>query len=1173
VANPNLKGLQQHTRDALLAGLAEASRAGLKPRINSAFRSHDEQQQLYNAYLARGKTGLPAAPPGASDHESGEAVDLSELGGRQKELADILQRHGFHWGGEADHVHFRYSAPPSALADALTGGSKAPRSNLAAALQGGTTPAAPTDSKLAAALTRRQKVVRPTAARGGDTSDRSALAAAMGATPATAPTTAPPPVPAPAGGGLAAALAATTPTTATATAPAGLAESLGGTVKLSAPVQAQAQPAAVHDMHGFTTSPASDPGAALHSLSRAVTAADNGKNAYLNTVAEEVAAHGFGAAFSAATHKKAELAAREALVDLEHDVPPHYTRTLAGLEKGKSNRLLYNAGATVDYIAGAITDPSQAVFGPAAEIVAPPIKAGAKALLKKTLGPATEAMVRAAEAKAPGAVAAIRGAGQKVATIGEAIGFGPNAKLKREVAQPYQLEMERRIGKLGQVVRELRDYTIKRRKALPEFSQGISQFQADVANHPTLSQAHGPMQGMVSYLLTQDIGDRADQLVLPPTAMRQASAFAKRYQISLPDALHYANRVLVEANDTIGSLERTGAAHAGSLSTAGTARQEFMADFASRLFSGRKAGARLGEVGSHSIAGTEIPNLRRSVFANLTERLSQEGTHVAPVTPGQPLRPGWAQIPDAESFGALRGKQAPAPIVRLLQSEALSSHYPAPGEKDEVTALGHKALSVWAKVVGVTKKGYLSNPGTLLANAGSNGVASEIAARRSGVNPGKIGTNFPKSASEVWTFLRTGKPSADIEEFSRYSNSFVDSMASTAGLAAAKTPADVAGTAGRVVRIGGRAFYLPPGRELAAQAGNALVGLHGGTEQAFKLSLFKALKGKLGPEKAAEVVERHLFDYGDRSALLEAADRYGLWVFNAYPLKAWQLFADTAAHRPDLLLRFPRLKRMLTQEFGAGPAAEQLPEHQQGLMTIPIGPNRFINLGRYFPLTEQMETASSLLHGHAGAPTAQSLIQHSLPGTALSVAFGRNPMTGADLVPPGTPPDEARDIQMRALRQGYLPSLAPGGRGLERIGKALRHEAGPGKYGKPQPIGEALSQTLAGVPVYHAEEKQERLAPQLEKRAAAAEAYLHQARAEAEHLPNPYAANLATSKVNPQMLRRLVKDNGSYLKREVLNAENYDAHGQLNDTGKKRLRRALLYRLAIADYYRQQPHQ
>jgi hypothetical protein len=47
--------------------------------ITSAFRTHAEQDVLYRRFLAGDNNGLPALPPGDSDHERGLAFDMARI--------------------------------------------------------------------------------------------------------------------------------------------------------------------------------------------------------------------------------------------------------------------------------------------------------------------------------------------------------------------------------------------------------------------------------------------------------------------------------------------------------------------------------------------------------------------------------------------------------------------------------------------------------------------------------------------------------------------------------------------------------------------------------------------------------------------------------------------------------------------------------------------------------------------------------------------------------------------------------------------------------------------------------------------------------------------------------------------------------------------------------------
>lgn len=114
LANLHINTTVKNAFRIFLQGLLNETK-GIRVDITSTTRTLEKQQQLYNDYIARGKTGLPAAPPGASAHELGMAIDfnISDIVTRQI-LADgtstkavweqykvgvIALRSGLRWGG------------------------------------------------------------------------------------------------------------------------------------------------------------------------------------------------------------------------------------------------------------------------------------------------------------------------------------------------------------------------------------------------------------------------------------------------------------------------------------------------------------------------------------------------------------------------------------------------------------------------------------------------------------------------------------------------------------------------------------------------------------------------------------------------------------------------------------------------------------------------------------------------------------------------------------------------------------------------------------------------------------------------------------------------------------------------------------------------------------------
>lgn len=77
---------------------------GNRVKLNSAFRDPQKQQELYAEYIARGKTGMPVAPPGTSKHEFGKAVDVQNYG--DPNLVAAFNAHGLRQTVPRDPVHF-----------------------------------------------------------------------------------------------------------------------------------------------------------------------------------------------------------------------------------------------------------------------------------------------------------------------------------------------------------------------------------------------------------------------------------------------------------------------------------------------------------------------------------------------------------------------------------------------------------------------------------------------------------------------------------------------------------------------------------------------------------------------------------------------------------------------------------------------------------------------------------------------------------------------------------------------------------------------------------------------------------------------------------------------------------------------------------------------------------
>jgi LAS superfamily LD-carboxypeptidase LdcB len=117
-----IKALDNDARARLNAAVRDMRRRGIRPRINSAFRSHAEQRAIYRCARnrrCRARRGIYGAKrPGTSMHEAGLAVDIGgvatgrrrRLTAKGRQMVRIMRRHGFRWRyGLKDPAHFELS--------------------------------------------------------------------------------------------------------------------------------------------------------------------------------------------------------------------------------------------------------------------------------------------------------------------------------------------------------------------------------------------------------------------------------------------------------------------------------------------------------------------------------------------------------------------------------------------------------------------------------------------------------------------------------------------------------------------------------------------------------------------------------------------------------------------------------------------------------------------------------------------------------------------------------------------------------------------------------------------------------------------------------------------------------------------------------------------------------
>jgi hypothetical protein len=593
--------------------------------------------------------------------------------------------------------------------------------------------------------------------------------------------------------------------------------------------------------------------------------------------------------------------------------------------------------------------------------------------------------------------------GQLVAQKGlHPLGVGPTASMMREVTKPYEQQVAVRLQDAGQIAREMRKTMQGLRLADPALE---SRLRALPAGDP------GPLQRLAQKYAVLNVQHGAQSL--PTSIDNQAIQLrAQQEGIAYAEVKKYGDQLLDHIQETIAALYQAGATpfvkargkqfqvlknpppgswykspyFAATPVSAKPAqedalRRKFASAYLDQLFAAEKPQA-LGQLGAQAFTGGGIKEVRRAGLRGLVNQLTDPANPLSRYA-GNVYQPGTVQVKGLRNFGAaLSGKYLPEPLYRYLTSEISEAGLIGPAGQKVYTKFGRQAgpiipegQRVWnalgqaaEKYAGLQKKLWIGNFSTAASNIVSNQAAVEVAARREGFGLPAFTAQLGPAAKEVLQYKTTGRPSTDIQGLRQFSRSFVETQAATAALAGKKGPAELAGLTGRIVTApGGKRVLLPTAGEVASRAGSTLVALHDYPEKVYKLALYKTLAPRLGPEAAAKGVEKYLFDYSDRGALLETLDRHGLWVFNAFPTKATALLLDTLIHRPDLVARYPRLQAQLMQETpGAKQRYQGLADYQKGPFTLPYGKD-FLDVSRQHvfgdTLRAAQETADAVRQG------------------------------------------------------------------------------------------------------------------------------------------------------------------------------------------------------------------
>lgn len=632
--------------------------------------------------------------------------------------------------------------------------------------------------------------------------------------------------------------------------------------------------------------------------------------------------------------------------------------------------------------------------------------------------------------------------------------------------------------------------------------------------------------------------------------------------------------------------------------------------------------------GKHGEVRLGVQAVRRAGVRDLVQRLEGQGGYLKRWTPGAPVPEGWvvvtnqrlalptpgAAVPMAREMDFLKDRMMPRDLYNYLAGE-MAQFIPTVtkagrslGVEGPILQSRNRILSTWTRVVGTQKRTWLTNPATFLSNTFGNHLLSEIALARHGGSQTEFAKNLAPALKEAYHFERTAQTSPDIDAMSRFTRAFGETIAEGAGVRPGQTGRAAAGAAGKRVQVPGVGGVIVPqpdftlvtgqgftkakqvagavartaGAELE-RAAAALGAGHGLSERTYKLALYKTLQPKLGRARAAKVVEDTLFNYADRPALLEAADRYGLVIFNAFPVFATRALFETLSTRPDLVAKYPRLARLSRIEAGAQGAYEDLEPEKQTAHLAGTGEERFLEPSRYFPLAGGIDFLSRPGSGLTGDQLAETVAGGTAFGPVIEQAFNQRLLGGVDnpwrIVPRGVPPpahptplpDFAEGVEGDLRAREFLSAILPGiVRGAGRVMGAREGIAqGTGRTSEAQAKAEALLAAVLGIRTVQGEpfpEKDVRTMPLQQARDAHFLRVREQVMRDVPDERNPYTEQAGQVRTADEVDRALTVLDG-YV-RAIL-PQSVDGQGRLTEQGARRLTEAALWEKALLARMRQ----
>jgi hypothetical protein len=425
---------------------------------------------------------------------------------------------------------------------------------------------------------------------------------------------------------------------------------------------------------------------------------------------------------------------------------------------------------------------------------------------------------------------------------------------------------------------------------------------------------------------------------------------------------------------------------------------------------------------------------------------------VQPVTDS--IKPGWVAVPEGGLAGSMEGYQMPEALYNMLENETAAAGLGLSKQvRSEYIIAKDIGEALNKNVIGQIKKGFIGTSPTQTANLVANLGQQSIVLKDVGLKVGmqRRADVWKKAFKEAWELKARSLRSKTVEEMSGFSPSLLETSIDTA----IGKPSPEFGQLPEVIGAGKYTMALPrpqgltarvfgegKGGTLAATAGKALgvvnpveqlANFQGLAETATKIATYKLLRedGKLGAKEAVAMTEKVHFDYTDRSHAAEMADKFGLWIFNAYPQKAFSLFMDTVMNHPSELLRYKNLRHLAIGEDDPSKNLNLPDWMRKSKFTVPLGDNQYVNVGRFHPFGGVIDQLANLGQGVDVSEEARNMASKTIYNPAMNIiqgqqTFSRDERGNPPLLAQGQPKNELGGLQAKEAMKAYAPALMGG---------------------------------------------------------------------------------------------------------------------------------------------------